>query len=230
MLASASREAVDLRTLLSIGVPSQGPRPLCVPFALTAGNEALRSSGSSGSAEQHAPEALWWGCTTKGQTSPEGVLLKDVGAALTDVGQPTLEVWPYDPGLGSGTEDPPASAGLAPWHTAKLKAILLSHDGIEDAVEDHLSRGLPVVVILEVTLEFLSPDAEGHVAVPGLTTPAGDYHAVLAVGAATDPVRGRRLLVRNSWGPWWGLGGYAWLPVAYLESFAVQAAVVVPAP
>ncbi|MEW5705145.1 MAG: hypothetical protein AB1781_11265 [Pseudomonadota bacterium] len=36
----------------------------------------------------------------------------------------------------------------------------------------------------------------------------------------------RHLLIRNSWGDGWGLGGYAWLPVAYLESFAVQAGLV----
>ncbi|MHB8959590.1 MAG: C1 family peptidase [Candidatus Limnocylindrales bacterium] len=109
--------------------------------------------------------------------------------------------------------------------------IPLAHDGTEDEIEDRLSRDVPVLVIVEVTKAFEIPDNEGHIQTPSLTAGPGDYHAVLAVGAATHPTHGRRLLVRNSWGPYWGLGGYGWLPLDYLVSFAVQAgAVIIPSP
>ena len=34
------------------------------------------------------------------------------------------------------------------------------------------------------------------------------------------------LLVRNSWGEFWGAGGYGWLPMDYLIAYALQAVVV----
>jgi hypothetical protein len=66
-------------------------------------------------------------------------------------------------------------------------------------------------------------------AVPAITSPLGDYHAVVAVGAATSTDgTTRRLLVRNSWGPGWGVGGFGWMPLEYLTAFAVEAAVLDP--
>lgn len=224
-----SRTAVDLRHLLIADVPDQGPRPLCVPFAVTAGHEALRTR--SGTVQPLAPEALWWSCTSRGRTSAQGVQVSDIALALARTGQPALENWPYSQSLGSGTEDPPAGVGPEPWLTASLRMIPLAHDGTEDEIEDRLSQDMPVLVVVEVTHEFESPDAEGHIQTPSLTAGPGDYHAVLAVGAATHPTHGRRLLVRNSWGPYWGLGGYGWLPLEYLISFAVQACTVaMPSP
>ncbi len=83
-----------------------------------------------------------------------------------------------------------------------------------------------MVLIIEVTDEFDQPGADGQIEVPNITAPAGDYHAVLVVGAATRATYGRCLLVRNSWGDWWGAGGYGWLPMAYLEAFAGEAGTV----
>jgi Papain family cysteine protease len=223
---SLSRPAVDLRPALPAAIPAQGPRPTCVPFALTAAHEAIASFLRAQTAA-YATEALWWHCHKLGQTSAQGVLLADVGAALVDSGQPELSLWPYDLTLGFGTVDPPPAAGLGPWETARLAWLQLQHDGIEDPLEDQLAAGYPVVLIVEVTPEFSNPDTEGHIGIPALTAAAGEYHAVVAVGAATESSKGRRLLIRNSWGAWWGLGGYGWLPLGYLRAFAVQAATVV---
>lgn len=189
-----------------------------------ANHEAVRSLGGA-PVEALCPESLWRRCTQSGQTGPDGVLLDDVADALAAVGQPSLAVWPYNPALGPGTEEPPAIAGREPWHMARFEELVLVHDRIEDDLEARLSAGAPVVLVVELTDEFDAPDADGHVALPSLRAPVGDYHAVLVVGAATLP-DGRCLLIRNSWGEGWGAGGYAWLPVAYLEAFAVQAGVV----
>lgn len=219
---AAGRPDVDLRPLLPPTVPAQGHRPLCLPFALTGAHDALRHADGV----PFAPEAVWWRCAGLGQTTPQGVLLDHAGDALADVGQPAAAAWRYNPALGYGTEEPPAACGTPPWRQATWREVPLAHDGVEDAVEDLLAVSRPVVLVIEVTDQFERPHPDGHVDVPPIVTPAGDYHAVLAVGAATDPVRGRRLLVRNSWGLTWAAGGYAWLPLAYLIAFAAQAAVV----
>lgn len=222
---SLARPATDLRGLLPPDVPSQGPRPLCLPFAVGADLvAALASRGNPITAL--APEALWWRCTQLGQTSATGVRFSDVGRALTDVGQPNLVEWPYNPSLGAGTEDPPSSLAPPPWKTAVVRDVVLAHDGREGGIEGHLSAGTPVVLVVELTSEFEVPGVEGLIEIPDIRASAGDYHAVLIVGAAPHPRVGRCFLIRNSWGPGWGAGGYAWLPVGYLEGFATQAGVV----
>jgi C1A family cysteine protease len=104
--------------------------------------------------------------------------------------------------------------------------VALNHDGIEDGIEDELARFHPVILVVEVTEPFYIPDGEGVVAVPDVRAMAGGYHAVTCVGAADHALHGRLLLIKNSWGSEWGLGGYCWLPIEYLVAFAVQAATV----
>jgi hypothetical protein len=197
---------------------------LCVPFAMSANHEAGRALDGAG-VEALAPESLWRRCTQLGQTGPDGVLLGDVANALGVVGQPSLGLWPYNAGLGPGTEEPPPAVGPEPWLTAGFAELQLAHDGVEDDVEAELALGSAVVLVVELTDEFEDPEPDGRIRLPNLRTPAGDYHAILVAGAA-DVSGSRHLLIRNSWGDGWGSGGYAWLPIAYLEAFAVQAGTV----
>lgn len=226
--ASLQLPPVDLRSLLTPDVRAQGPRPLCVPFSVSVAHEAARATTAAAPLDL-AVEPLWQCCVQAGAAGHDGTTLHAVADAATAVGQTLEEVWPYNSTLGSGTEPTPAAAIAGSFNTAEVFEVPLTHDGIEQHLEDTLVVGLPVVVVLEVTAELEAPDHEGEIDTPPLTAPVGDYHAVVAVGAATG-MNGtsRRLLVRNSWGPGWGAGGYGWLPYDYLVNFAVQAGAVDP--
>jgi len=204
---------------------SQGPRPLCVPFSLSLAHDTLVGSDPSEDAAM-APEAIWWHGQQRGRTFPAGMALEHAREALQGSGQPALNQWPWNPNLGYGTEEPPTAAGPPPWRQADALIFEPGHDGVEDQIEDALAAGYPVVLVVEVTHEFQHAAPDGSIHVPDIRSPQGDYHAVLVVGAATDPVKGRRLLIRNSWSEAWGAGGYGWLPLEYLVANAVQAAVV----
>lgn len=215
------RKDVDLRPFIGSDVLDQGLRPTCVVVASSAAHEALRTSN-----DHLAPEALWWQAAKAGHTSDQGMLLNSVDPALRRHGQPALASWPYNPHLGAGTENPPSDLSQPPWLRAELHDLPLLHDGDEEPLEEALSRDRPVILVLEVTDELLLPGEDGIVAVPDVRTSAGGYHAVACVGAANHPAKGRLLLVKNSWGEGWALGGYCWLPTAYLIGFAVQAATI----
>lgn len=223
--APSSRPTIDLRHLLPTLVPEQGPRPVCLPISVTGAHDALCSGSGQ---DPRAAEALWWSCVNNGTAQPEGTTLAAVTDVLGRTGQPSDADWPFNAGLGVGTEKPPFGCAPPPWRIANSRQLVLARDGVEDLLEDQLALGLPIVVVLEITDEFEIPDPNGYVVTPQLNSPVGDYHAALVVGAHTDTLRGRLLLVRNSWGVGWGLGGYCWLPIDYLVSFAVQAAVVLP--
>lgn len=224
---SLGRPSYDNRALFAPGIRVQGVRPLCVPFSLGGAHEAARALTTLGPLEELAVESIWRYCVLAGEADEEGTYVDTAAEGLASDGQPQEIEWPYNETIGHGTEDPPSTLGQPPWSTARLVPLPLAHDGIEELVDDALEIGLAVVLVVELTDEFRDADAVGEIAVPGLTAPHDDFHAVLAVGAATNAAGTvRRLLIRNTWGALWGAGGFGWLPMEYLRAFGDEAAVI----
>ena len=201
----------------------QGIRPLCIPIAVTAAHEACRTQPP----EPLAPDALWSSCAANGTATREGTTLEEVADALRTDGQPRLVDWPFNTAIIHEADQIPLAAQASIWHQADLSFVPVANDGIEDGIENQLAIGLAVALIVEVTTEFEQATANGTIEVPPLTAPQSSYHAVLVVGARTHE-RVRALLVRNSWGPRWGAGGYGWLPLDYLIAFGARAGAIDP--
>lgn len=87
-----------------------------------------------------------------------------------------------------------------------------------------IALGRPVIVITKLSPAFYRPTVDGVVSLsPGEVPDTKLRHAVLAVGHGT--VDGHRaVLVRNSWGLDWGVGGHAWLTETFLAPSILGAA------
>lgn len=115
-----------------------------------------------------------------------------------------------DPHLapGPGEDSDTARAGWLTRQGIPVTAVTL-HGA--DAVLAAVSRG-PVVIGVPLHAGMLSTASSGRWLPSGPVLPAPDQrHAVLVRGV--DWRAGRVLLV-NSWGIWWGVGGTMWLTLA----------------
>lgn len=197
---------------------SQGPRPLCLAFAVSSAHKIVRDIET-----QYSPEALWHTCFRNGQTQPDGTSVAAVASAVSSAGQPLLEFWSYNPTLAHGTENIPLAAKAETWHSATLVAVPLLPGG-QDHIENALADGFPVVVAIELSEEFTKVVGNAIVTVPDSIPEPQGLHAILIVGASWDASAGRTYRILNSWGRDWADGGFTWLPALYLDKYAAIAA------
>ena len=133
--------------------------------------------------------------------------------ALAEDGQPIEAAWPY---LRQG---PKADATWSPPPFAEepFKRSGLSVTADWSSLTGLLGQGRPVLLLLMLSRSFFGP-VEGVVEAANDEQPDPTLrHAVLAVGYGT--VAGAAaVLVRNSWGEAWGLGGHAWLRADFVTA------------
>jgi C1A family cysteine protease len=199
---------VDLRPHLT-PVEDQGDLGSCTANALAGAVEYLERRLNN-SEERVSRLFLYWN-----ERDLEGTANQDHGACLDDGiralqkdGICTELIWPYD----------------------TRRVFKKPHDDAYDAAEGHtideahrvkielhdlrhcLAEGYPFVFGLQLGRAFQKVGDDGVVALPDAGDNAGG-HAMLCVGYSDQD---QVFVVRNSWGPKWGDGGYCYIPYEYL--------------
>lgn len=207
--------SVDLRPQFG-PVRDQGDRPTCLAFAASDAHAGLRDPW-----EPLSCEYLFYHAQNRASRDPtQGAFLSDTLVALREDGQPREAGWPYLAMLPTdlSTYYPPAAVDP-----------LFGRDGIQvkntfDAICRQLDSGNAVLVLSVLTGAFFRPPADGIIhAIAGDAIFPVPRHALVAVGYGHIG-QTRLILVRNSWGPTWGLAGYAWLTEPFVSQHAYDLA------
>ena len=142
--------------------------------------------------------------------SDSGAMIRDGIKSVVKLGVCDETEWPYQ--ISRFADKPPARCYAdAKKNTAigyqRVPRLLAQCKGC-------LAHGNPIVFGFRVYESFESPEVAktGDAPMPGPNEQPLGGHAVLAVGYDDAT---RRFLVRNSWGPNWGDGGYFTLPYEY---------------
>jgi Papain family cysteine protease len=187
----------------------QGQRPTCLAFATSDAHAALRDPWEALSCEF----AFYHAQRRAGRPPSSGASLPHMLAALKGEGQPVEADWPYLDVLPAKLDayGPPGNV------VVYRRAGEPRPDGVDEIIRQ-LDAGRPAAVVLMMMISdaFYLPDPDGVVVAPAGEAPDPlRRHAVVAVGHGRIGST-RAVLVRNSWGPDWGLSGYAWLPEPFL--------------
>lgn len=143
--------------------------------------------------------------------SDSGAMIRDGVKSIVKQGVCSEDLWPYT--IANFAEQPPRNC----YQVATQNRAILYKRIVRDLnqMKACLASGDPFVFGFTVYESFESPTvaSTGHAPMPtsGETVLGG--HAVLAVGY--DDAN-QWFIVRNSWGPQWGMMGYFTLPYAYL--------------
>lgn len=142
--------------------------------------------------------------------SDSGAMIRDGIKTVSKQGVCDESLWPYD--IDQFTVTPPDAA-----YTAARSHQVTAYQRISaslDSMRGALAAGHPFVIGFTVYTSFESARVArtGVVNLPTTRESVLGGHAVLTVGYDDTS---RRFLVRNSWGPDWGLDGHFTVPYEY---------------
>jgi C1A family cysteine protease len=143
--------------------------------------------------------------------SDSGAQIRDGVKSVSKQGACKETTWPYE--IDKFRDKPPdPSYQEAEAHQA-IRYLRLTQT--LNQLKGCLAEGFPFVFGFVVYESFESPEVakSGHATLPRAKEQQLGGHAVMAIGYDEDK---QWFIVRNSWGPKWGLDGYFTLPYPYL--------------
>lgn len=207
---------VDLRPGLP-GVYDQGQLGSCVANAVAG---AIAFNLKRQKAREFMPSRLFIYYNARALINAtaydSGAYIRDGIKTVNKQGTTSEIVWPYSDAIpGPFTTRPPNQA-----YSEALNHQVTTYMRVTqttNALRQCLADGFPFVFGFSVYESFESDVVAqtGIVPMPKRTERMLGGHAVVAVGY--DDAK-QMFLVRNSWGSEWGLGGYFWMPYAYLTN------------
>lgn len=143
--------------------------------------------------------------------SDSGAQIRDGIKVVAKLGAPPETEWPYD--ITKFADKPPANV-----FSDAMKNRVTSYQRVSRVLNQFkgcLASGYPFVMGFTVYDSFESAQVAKtgvlNMPQPGESVAGG--HAVLAVGYDDNS---QRFIIRNSWGPDWGMKGYFTMPYQYL--------------
>ncbi len=168
-------------------------------------------------------------------TGDTGAFLRTTMGAMVLFGCPPEEYWPYD--IDDFDKEPSPFCYAFAQNFQAIRYFRLDPPGTSKNVllkriKMLLRYGLPSMFGFTVFSSIRQAATDGLIPYPSSGERIKGGHAVMAVGydngkkikntADGSETKGA-LLIRNSWGPSWGDGGYGWLPYDYvLKGLAVD--------
>lgn len=214
---------VDLRKYFG-PVYNQGDKGSCSAFSSTSWYSAWRVKHGYPWVEysedaQYAEERIL-----------EGTFPQDSGATIWDavLVLATKGVMPEskDPYTDEDFNRIPSDKDFIPGSQLPLHLVRrLPLSRLVDYAMDALSNEMPILFGAAVFSELESEVTAqtGYLSMPAPYEQPIGGHAMVAVGF--DAAK-RLFLIRNSWGPDWGIGGYFWMPFEYFQDFVSEAYVI----
>lgn len=212
---------MDLRKLMT-PVEDQGSIGSCVANASVGSMEYLHARRMSRRwcCKRNDPRdysrlfIYWFGREVDFNGDPQadtGMSIRGALKALKWYGVCQEKYWPYELSQWSIKPDEQAIKRAS---IRKLKDYYRVETGSE--VLKALSRELPVIFGQIIRESFMSDEVKrtGMVPKPGEHEDEIGGHAMLAVGY---DLKKNLVLVRNSWGTGWGIGGHCWIPLELFD-------------
>lgn len=193
-------------------VRHQGKRPTCLAFTASDLNAVANATGHL------SVEFLCHHAARRMQTwsANDGFTVEAILAATHAPGQPPECLYPYS---GDNLDAPltiPAP-GLAPLYSSSAGRRGMT----PEEVLHEVGNGHAVGIVVAVTRSLFRPET-GIVQYDPMVLP-DQYHAMVAVALGQHRTTAEpHLLLRNSWGPTWGLNGHAWISKSYLNMHLVE--------